>query len=561
MPIESQDQLDLGPRAAALARLITDRATATPLAVALMAEWGGGKTAFLRLLGDAVERLAASGDPRVADRVTVVRFNAWHRSDRSVLVGIVDRVVEAFQDQDGEGAARSAKRGTRRRARRRAAAVGWLERLDEREERLGRDADHPAPGPLAALWRRVRLVALVPWALAQGSWRSATLLTATLVVALALVAGPYVLPLLAPELMGWLTDAESWVNGALASSGVAALATAVVAVYRVRVSRNADGDEATGSLAGLITSTIQQEREKAEERIAEIDAENATTGIADLLHEGDRRDRLDAARGFVGHLGSELGDFADQVARAEEYWRRRARADGAHGTDRVILLIDDLDRVAPERVVEVLHALATLQYTSLFVVVVAADPAWVRRAVERAGATTGAEESHLEGYIDDALDYLDTAFHVPYAIPRTVRSDGGRYLLTVAEEQGLVASGDDTGTDAADLSDAASPSDVASWSGGDPELAVDRGSRTSDETRILAAVSGVLPNPRAVKKFLVLYRLLRMSTHDHGPVAVLLALLVGMPVQALRVLTELDHGADGRLIWRETASYSSTFVV
>lgn len=539
----------------ALARLIAARATAPPLAVALLAEWGGGKSAFLRLLGDAVEDIAESGDPQMAGRISVVRFNAWHRSDRSVLVGIFDRVVSAFKEH-GDDAHGSRRDGARRRARRRAAAVGWIERLDEREERLERDAGRSASGPLAALWRRLRLIAQVPWALVQGSWRSATVLAVTLVVAVVLVAGPFVLPLIDSDLTGWIVGAESWVNGALASSGVAALATALVAVYRIRIRGATGGEDGAGTLAGLIAATIDQEREEARARITEIDAEDATRGIADLVQDGDRRARLDAARGFVGHLGSELGEFAEQVAQAEEYWRHRALQDDGRGGDRVILLVDDLDRCVPERVVEVLHALAMLQYTSLFVTVVAADPRWLRHAVQTAGDATGVEGSHLEGYIDDAVGYLDAAFHVPYTIPREVRSDGGRYLLATAAEQDLLPSRAELAHAGLSRVPVIDPGPEAVL-GGPGQAPAAPGPFTPHEVQALAAVSAVLPHPRAVQKFLVLYRLVRSGTHlpghvrftepegDHRQAALLLALLVGVPDAAARILRGLEEGADG----------------
>ncbi|GAA1851386.1 P-loop NTPase fold protein [Myceligenerans crystallogenes] len=572
MNTEERDHLAFRSHANALARLIAARATAPPLAVALLAEWGGGKSAFLRLLGDAIEGLTTSGDAQVVDRLSVVRFNAWHRSDRSVLVGIFGRVVEAFGEHDHD--ARDVRRdGARRRAaRRRAAAVGWIERLDEREERLEHEAARPAPGPWSALWRRLKLVALVPWALVQGSWRTAAVLTVLLVVALALVLGPFVLPLIDKELNGWLSGAEAWVNGALASSGVAALVAALVAVYRMRVRRAAGTDEdGAGSLAGLIAATIDQERDKAEARIAEIDAEDATRGIADLVHDGDRRARLEAARGFVGHLGNELGDFAEQVAAAEDYWRRRAQADGG-GTDRVVLLVDDLDRCPPERVVEVLHALAMLQYTSLFVVVIAADPRWLRRSVEVAGDRTGTEGSHLEGYVDDAVAYLDAAFQIPFALPQTVRSDGGRYLLATAADQDLLPPRIELTAAGLSRVPVADPGPAAVL--GEPQRFLgETAPFTPHEIRTLAAVSGVLPHPRAVKKFLVLYRLVRMGTHlpgharftdrtgEHRPVAVLLALLVGVPAQAAQVLRQLDDVADDAALADVVASLSGQHAV
>ena len=74
-PLEdrSADLLGFGAYAEALAELIDDRKTSTPLTVAIGADWGAGKTSLGKLVE---ERLAERADSRDMRRHAVIWFNA-----------------------------------------------------------------------------------------------------------------------------------------------------------------------------------------------------------------------------------------------------------------------------------------------------------------------------------------------------------------------------------------------------------------------------------------------------------------------------------------------------
>lgn len=98
-----RDDLVLRPHVEALAHLLTARTAPPSYAVALLGEWGGGKSVFLRRLQTQVEARAASGDPEAVASVRVVRWNAWAHGESSVLVGIVAKVVAALPGEDVRG--------------------------------------------------------------------------------------------------------------------------------------------------------------------------------------------------------------------------------------------------------------------------------------------------------------------------------------------------------------------------------------------------------------------------------------------------------------------------
>jgi hypothetical protein len=522
-----RDDLGLRPHVEALAHLLTARTAPPSYAVAVLGEWGGGKSAFLRRLQTQIEARAASGDPEAVASVRVVRWNAWAHGESSVLVGIVAKVVAALPGEDVRGRRRGPL-DARRRARQRTATTNRAERMRARAVRLGHQIGTAKDASsLVAALHQARVLLLLPWALLRSGWRQALPLVVVLVVAGLVVGGLALLPVVAPDVAAWLAESGTWVSGLLASSGVVAALTALVAGYRSRV---AELDPArtgmVGTLSQLVLATFDQERAKAETRLAELDADDAIDGLSALLHGDDHQGRLERAHGFVGNLRDDLGTFADQLAQAEEYLRRPGDTDADGRVERIVLHVDDLDRCPPGRVVDVLQAVTLLLSTSLFVIVVAADPRTLRHALEQDAAAA----THLEGRAAGALDHLDTLFQVPYALPRLVPPVSGRYLLRTAADQGLL------------------PHDLA-LDPGDDALSVRPASGTlsAQEAGLLALVCEAVTTPRAAKKLLTLYQLVRYATgpdDDLRPAALLLALLVGAPEQTSQLLGELDDHAD-----------------
>jgi hypothetical protein len=523
-----RDDLGLRHHVDALAHLVTARTAPPSYAVAVLGEWGGGKSAFLRRLQTRAEARAASGDPESVASVRVVRWKAWPHGETSVLVGIVTKVVAALSGDEVTGRRRGPL-DARLRARRRTATTNRAERMraraDRLDHRIGAAEDASA---LGTVLHQARVLVLLPWALFRSGWRRALPLTVVLVVAGLFVAGPALLPVVAPDVTAWFAESGTWVSGLLASSGVVAALTALVAGYRSRVAElDPLRTGMVGTLAQLVLVTFDQERSKAEARLAELDADDAIDGLSALLRDDDHQGRLERAHGFVGNLQDELGTFAGQLAQAEEYLRRPGDTDTDGRVERILLHIDDLDRCPPDRVVDVLQTLTLLLSTSLFVVVVAADPRTLRHALERDAAAA----THLEGRAAGALEHLDALFQVPYALPRLAPPVSGRYLLRTAADQGLL------------------PHDL-DLDPGDDDASAGRprsGTLSPQEAELLALVCGAVTTPRAAKKLLTLYQLVRYATGPDGdlrPAALLLALLVGAPEQTAQLLGELDDRAD-----------------
>ena len=81
------------------------------------------------------------------------------------------------------------------------------------------------------------------------------------------------------------------------------------------------------------------------------------------------------------------------------------------GTPRIILVIDDLDRCPPERVVEVLEAAQLLVKTELFVLVLAMDIRYITRALEKTYKDVLIRNGDPSG-----LDYVEKIVQIPYRV-------------------------------------------------------------------------------------------------------------------------------------------------
>jgi hypothetical protein len=97
---EVTDTLNVKDEAHAFARLAASRALIPPLALGVFGEWGSGKSFFMRLIREHVDRLAegaqvqeAEGkDSRFHARIVQIRFNAWHFMESNLWASLVDTV-------------------------------------------------------------------------------------------------------------------------------------------------------------------------------------------------------------------------------------------------------------------------------------------------------------------------------------------------------------------------------------------------------------------------------------------------------------------------------------
>jgi hypothetical protein len=277
------------------------------------------------------------------------------------------------------------------------------------------------------------------------------------------------------------------------------------------------------------------------------------------------------------------------------------QAAGPKPIERIILYIDDLDRVKENEVVAVLQAVHLLLAFPLFVVVVAVDPRWLLHSLRVESSVLGAEQQGLNDDEEDGLgweatplNYLEKIFQIPFALrpmgkggfgaiidnlvgataatPAVHGTNGGNGR-TVAVTPAQQPQGADAGNGAtvagasgtpgtqpdAPEEAAATRSDAGSHQPPAPEAdrrPVEMNPRaldiSEDERLFMGRMHPLIGTPRGAKRFVNVYRLLKASHPAgeqgefarpavHRPVLLLLACLTGYPRETadiLRVLVE-----------------------
>jgi hypothetical protein len=91
------DKLGVRDEAFAFARVAAARQVDPPLAFGIFGDWGSGKSFFMRLMQEQVEKLAKKmADEAKTDlfheNIVQIRFNAWHYVDTNLWASLVDHI-------------------------------------------------------------------------------------------------------------------------------------------------------------------------------------------------------------------------------------------------------------------------------------------------------------------------------------------------------------------------------------------------------------------------------------------------------------------------------------
>ncbi len=593
VPEKPNDLLDLDADLNSLTWVIADRNTAPPLAIGLFGDWGSGKSTFMALLRQKVAELTKPNQPEIRPWCINVRqivFNAWQYAEDNLWASLVTHIFEqlsvpALYDRPGGSGllgqiaaeradATKSLKDAQEREEQASDALGAISRADDAlaavqaaGEALGDDDQiRKTVGPEAAkaldeagsiagvlrgLWPRVRAFGLF---LRHGG-RKRYLALALLVAAAGLIAASVVIA----RTVGW-----------------PAVLSALAAVAAVG-----------GSLQPLIKAdqAIRDSRQKAEEHKRSLEAARdraigdratAETRLADVA-SGKFLDTYFARRAASSDYQSRLGllstvshDFQDL-----REWLLQGSIDGrADRVERIILYIDDLDRCNAARVVQVLEAIHLMLALDLFVVVVAVDPRWLLSSLaEQYSREFGAVAPEYQMWRTTPQQYLEKIFQIPFNLRPMSASGFGRIIgnmlpSSAANPAGLapVAAGADAPVSAGEAA-ADGQQDVLLAATAPVGASYDLPIGLLVDPRevdFMCRLNVLIPTPRAAKRFVNTYRLIRaplagaelsafVGTEDYpGPykgVMLLLAIMIGYPAAAEQIFPALA-AADGRS-WAE----------
>ncbi|MGH3756538.1 MAG: P-loop NTPase fold protein [Actinophytocola sp.] len=559
------DRLGISPDVEMLADLVASRLIKPPLSIGLFGNWGSGKSFFMRQMRERVRSLAHAAAAEEKARkergrdvssycsaVRQITFNAWHYAEANLWASLAAHIFDNLAVGGSEDALeRRADHLAELRQQDKSLltqlSAARLERMmvAARYERepftldlthddfawVGKVLDVPeatidnvrefATGMLG--WKAKARQVLSLFRRSKLAW---VLLGAGVALTVGIVA------LLRSPLWPAIT--------AMVSTAVATVTPFVREVHKA-VTRIKSAAETKEAAAGKRLADLDAETERLERAISELAPGHGVTAFAKSRHaSADYRQHL----GVVSLLRRDLETFAAILDKERE-------ADG--GLERIVLYIDDLDRCPPDVVVKVLEAIHLLVALPVFVVVVGVDARWLRRAITR---------HYAEMLPDEVLtpaDYLEKIFQVPFQLS-SMDSDGFEDLVRTL-----------AGTEKA-------PGVAVAWERPANETPVPVQSavvvpaRISDlrprqldiseaELDFLSRLAPLVPSPRAAKRLVNLYRLLRarlsgpeldafVSGHGSGAVLVLLAVHAGEGNEADGLFKRIEAAGSGLTSWR-----------
>lgn len=603
---QDSDDLDIRADVDMLAKLIASKDVHPPLSIGLFGPWGSGKSFLMRQvqlritdLADRSRRTSNGAASGYLGEVVPVEFNAWQYAHGSALwAALINRVFEEIEKRLGGderyqqvlrdiaeknvGVAQAHKRLDTARAKVEQSRPAANDRViqdvvkdhditDEATKKLtaGLNLD-TATKQVSDLKNEYDRLVTTTSRLSKG-WSTASLVRKIAVVGLVAIG------LAAVVALASVPDLPAQVGVLLAGIG-----SIMAAIKQVLKPVNQGLEQAARVLRA-------DEADKQELRHAQEDVDQASrqlaaaksTGLAGLY--GFVSDRSSAAE-YREHLGM-APMIRDDLERLANMSRR---AEGLPGIDRIVIFIDDLDRCPASDVVRVLEAVNLLFGFELFVVVVAVDSRWLLRSLK--GTFSEAFDA-VDGSAPTPQNYLEKIIQIPFWLQPMQETGFGRLVTSLAGEVDSAPGrrGSDAGNASAagsetpwagdqlfhteepgegDVLDATAANTTSFPAGGGGEKTAEgsEGRRvddlnpealrlTQEERDFMLRFLPLVGTPRAVKRFLNTYQLLRVSVEDVGafldqqdykPVLILLALVTGTAsitdrmIEEMRSMTQAD---------------------
>ncbi|MEO7267920.1 MAG: P-loop NTPase fold protein [Knoellia sp.] len=617
---EANDDLDVRADIDMLAKLIASKDVKPPLSIGLFGPWGSGKSFLMHQVQLRIKDLAERSKAIPADtegqttgyltEVIPVEFNAWQYAHGTALwAALINRVFEGIREQLGNdaryqkvlrdiadkdvGVAQARVKVQAAQsvvAKSRPAAADRVinevakdhgmsdDSTKQINEGLNLDVARQQVSDLRVEYDRLmtaRSRLSTGWSRADTGRR--VLIAALVVVGIAAL-GVF---LLAPEVFGQLL---ALVTGALSFVGAATKVLRPVnqgLEQAAKVLRVADADKQK-------LQDAQDELMRATEKLTKARA----SGLAGLY-------------GFVSER-SGAAEYKQQLGMApmirddlERLATKSREDDGIPGIDRIVIYIDDLDRCPASQVVQVLEAVNLLFGFELFVVVVAVDSRWLLRSLDTEFSAAFDKD---DSSAPTPQNYLEKIIQIPFWVQPMRPVGFGRLVTSLAGKvtqsptpttppQGATNTTPD-GRSTAPASPSVPkgighedpveeptpgggsdppPSETGGGAGGGKgttptdetddkppdDLNPEALRLTSNERDCMTRFLPLVGTPRAAKRFINTYQLLRVTVADvdaflaakeYEPVLVLLALVTGtVPVRdpmiaELATMTQTDFG-------------------
>jgi KAP family P-loop domain len=375
------------------------------------------------------------------------------------------------------------------------------------------------------------------------------------------------------------------------------------------VSGATESRDAAKDLVGKAEADLTEAKQKSQDIQRALDELRADHQLLAFIQARHASTDYTRRRGSIGKARDDfekLAFFLEQLKKESQVGDKTGQMEatapaeaGRLRIDRIILYIDDLDRCPEEKVMDVLQAIHLLLAFELFVVVVGVDPRWLLYTVKQRSPAfqEGEREQGIAADVDEhdralratPLNYLEKIFQIPFTLrpmtkegfnrlieelikgkaeqPPTIDlpAKNGEPVTGEATEVGTGTDGRATDRKALSISPAViSPTVAGSVSKPQVEALRAENLKIEEwEQECIKKCFCLIPSPRATKRFVNIYRLLRawaamsadriMQSNDQRrqqwAALLLLAILIGYSAEATEILSSLIDGQTPEKLW------------
>lgn len=375
------------------------------------------------------------------------------------------------------------------------------------------------------------------------------------------IAGAIV-ALLAPIVAAATPIVKRLLQGLGVIETAAAAAAAAEEEQRARLDQQKEAILADLSTFDSQQAVLRQEIAAAEGRVQEAERalRDASTGrlLTDFITERSASNDYRSQLGVIATIRRDFEQLAELMELPPE-----GGAEGPPPIDRIVLYIDDLDRCAPDRVVEVLQAINLLLGLRLFVAVVAVDARWLQSSLELhfervLGARPGPNGNPAH-WSASPMNYLEKIIQIPYNLSPMGDDDFANLLGSLFAPRHSTTIASAPGPMGPQTTASANPTNFSAGGASTAEalqrLSPSALEVTERETEFAGRLYPFVQTPRAAKRLANLYRLIRASLPPeslkllvddgaHEIVLLLLAWLIGRPAQAVEIFDRVMGGGD-----------------
>ena len=152
---------------------------------------------------------------------------------------------------------------------------------------------------------------------------------------------------------------------------------------------------------------------------------NVTENTADLIGKMNSEEGKGIISELKGIIKKDDSDIPTVVRTFRDNFEKTVNKTGLKS---LVILIDDLDRCNPERIIDNLEAIKLFLNVPKTAFIIGADERIVRHAIECRYKTPNINSAEIEQYKGIVTDYLEKLIQVPYRLPRLSNADVETYM-------------------------------------------------------------------------------------------------------------------------------------